>query len=468
MTARAAGVRALLAALLAGAVWGPARAGEAKAAPAPAPSPAAAAPEAAPAAVPDAAAAAAVEDGLAELIGKKLLPTYVFVGGASGVVISPDGLVLTNHHVAGSAKAWKVRTASGRAYVADVLGTDPVGDVLLLKMRGAAGLPAAELADSDALEVGQTVVAVGNPFGLGFSDESPTVTVGVISATHRYAGSYSDAVQTDAPLNPGNSGGPLFTLDGRLAGINGRISTRFGTTSNTGIGYAIPANQVRRFLPALKAAGGGTVEHGTIAGLRLKPFVPEAGQGEDRAVVGAVAAGSTAEQCGFRPGDEVLALDGQAIGHHARFAGVLGTYPAGAEVEVAVRRGGAEERLKVKLDVLHVPVPVDFGWLLARPTPESLRARGGLQVLRVAKDGPADKAGIKGGDVITEIEGLKLADPEAVAGLGEQGFEPGKAVKGRLRRTSRDAAGVESSEEIEFQVTPRKAPRLPVPRTFRR
>ncbi|HOX05238.1 MAG TPA: PDZ domain-containing protein [Planctomycetota bacterium] len=401
-------------------------------------------------------AARAVDGDMAGLI-RRLLPAYIFVGGGSGVIISPDGYALTNHHVAGTAKVWKVRTAAGKVYVADVAGTDPVGDILLLKLRNAQDVPHLELGNSDAVQVGQTVVAIGNPFGLGVVDEAPTVTVGVVSATHRYHGNYSDAIQTDAPVNPGNSGGPLMTLDGKVVGINGQIATRFGTRSNTGIGYAIPANQIRRFLPLLKEAKGGRVRHGTIRGLQLRPFVPDAAVGEDRAVVQAVRAGSTAETAGFKPGDEILAAGGEAIVNYARFAGVLGTWPAGSELEVVVRRDGAEKKLGVRLDVLPVAEPVDFGWTLEPANPEGLRRNQGLKVKEVRKDGPAEKAGIRAGDVLLELAEIELGSPFGVLNLLRTGFEGGQPVKGRLRRIIPEAggeAGKEKTEDSAFEIVP--------------
>jgi len=409
----------------------------------------------APAADPALAAARAIEDELARTV-RRLLPAYVFVGGGSGVTISPDGYVLTNHHVAGMAQVWKVRTAGGRVYVADLVGTDPVGDILLLKMRGAENVPCLELGDSDRLAVGQTVIAIGNPFGLGMIDEAPTVTVGVVSAAHRYHGNYSDAIQTDAPVNPGNSGGPLLTLDGKVVGINGQIATRFGTRSNTGIGYAIPANQIRRFLPLLKAAKGGKVHHGTIRGLTLKPFDPSVG-GEDKAVVGAVAPASTAAAAGLLPGDLIVSVAGEPVVNYARFAGVLGTWPAGAEIALVVRRGAEDKPLAVKLDVLPVPETVDFGWTLEPVNAAALRRNGGLKVHEVRKGGPADRAGLQAGDTLLELAGEQLATPPGVMALLRTGFESGRAVKGKLRRRvveGPDPAAAETVKDLDFEVTP--------------
>jgi S1-C subfamily serine protease len=400
---------------------------------------------------------AAADHELAAAI-KRVVPAYVFVGGGSGVAISADGYLLTNHHVAGRAKVWKVRQPDGKVWVADLVGTDPLGDVALLKMRGATDVPHVELGDSDAVRVGQTVIAIGNPFMLGMTDDAPTVTAGVVSATNRFHGNYTDAIQTDAPINPGNSGGPLMTVDGQLIGINGQIATRFGTRSNTGIGYAISINQIKRFLPALKAAEGGKVHHGTIGGLTLKAFNPNVG-GEDKAVVETVLEGYTAAAAGFKPGDRIVSVDHYPVINYSRFGGVLGTYPAGAHVTVRVRRGSADVDIRVKLDVRPIPSPVDFGWTFERVNAQSVRKDGGIRIKAVREGGPADKAGLKAGDVLTEFNGIKPDEPSRVVALLRMGFEPGLPVKGRVTRREKDAGGEESSREIAFEISPDKARR---------
>ena len=191
----------------------------------------------------------------------RLLATYVFVGSGSGVVVSADGLVLTNHHVIDGLDDFTVRFANGVARPSKLLGTDPVGDIALLRITDASDLPHADLAPLNALRVGSEVVAIGNPFGLGDLDDTPTLTSGVLSTSRIVRGGYTDAVQGDAPVNPGNSGGPLFTRDGRLLGINGQIRTVSGFRVNSGIGLAIASTQLGAFLPALAAADGGYVHH---------------------------------------------------------------------------------------------------------------------------------------------------------------------------------------------------------------
>jgi len=216
------------------------------------------------------AAALAVQDPVRTLekkvqeTGRKVSDAFVFIGGGSAVLISPDGWFLTNHHVGGTMdKGTTVWLSDGRSFRAKLVCTDPVGDLALFKLQDVKEkLPHVEFGDSDALEVGQYVVAVGNPFGLATTPAPdrrryPSVSLGVVSARHRYQQNYGDCIQTDAAVNPGNSGGPLVTLDGRLVGINGRIATRYMNRVNSGVGFAIAANQVKRFLPEMMEGGLG-------------------------------------------------------------------------------------------------------------------------------------------------------------------------------------------------------------------
>ncbi|OHB74229.1 MAG: hypothetical protein A2Z34_00480 [Planctomycetes bacterium RBG_16_59_8] len=286
-------------------------------------------------------------------IEEKSSPAFVFIGGGSGVVISPDGYMLTNHHVAGKSQTWQVFLGGGRRFMADMVGKDPFGDICLLKLRGAKDLPFVEFGDSDSLEMGEYVVAIGNPFMLGRSDYQPTVTVGVVSAIHRFQTNYSDAIQTDASINPGNSGGPLVDFQGKLLGINGQIMFRHGNKVNTGVGFAIPVSQIRRFLPALKKANGGEVNHGQILGLVFSSDWPD-GKG---APVQEVQKGTTAEKAGFQAGDWIVKVGPYSVVNPRRARGLLLTWPAGSAVKVVVRRGSEEKELTVTLDEWKVTPP---------------------------------------------------------------------------------------------------------------
>jgi serine protease Do len=178
---------------------------------------------------------------------------FVFIGDGSGVVISADGYILTNYHVAGSKDRWTVRLGDEeQTRVCDVIGRDEARDLCLLKIRGIENAPFIKLGNSETLETGQRVLALGDPFKLGEKSGGPAASVGVISALHRSQGKYTDAIQTDCAINPGNSGGPLLNLSGELIGINGQIISRYGK-NNTGVAFAIPSDQIKRALPELKS-----------------------------------------------------------------------------------------------------------------------------------------------------------------------------------------------------------------------
>jgi len=198
----------------------------------------------------------------ARALATRLLAAYVFIANGSGVVISPDGLVLTNHHVIeGEGADLDIRFAGGAVLKAKLLGSDPVGDIAVLKAEPKKPLPYVDLAPAEALIAGIPVLAVGDPFGLGDFDTTPSLSQGVLSCARIVREDYTDALQLDAPVNPGNSGGPLFDRAGRLLGINGQIRTLSGMRINSGVGLAIASTQLAAFLPHLRAAKGRYVHH---------------------------------------------------------------------------------------------------------------------------------------------------------------------------------------------------------------
>ncbi|RMG17189.1 MAG: PDZ domain-containing protein [Planctomycetota bacterium] len=349
-------------------------------------------------------AARAEEEALVALI-ERVSQAFVAIGGGSGVIISPEGEIITNDHVAGSREVgqqWTVIQPGGRFRQATLVAKDPRGDIALLKMVQPGPYPYVPLGDSDALEVGQRVLALGNPFGFS-KNGTPHASVGVISALHRYQGGYSDAIQTDTPINPGNSGGPLIDMQGRLVGINGRIAVRFGTRANTGVGYAIPANQIRAFLPTLRA--GGVVSHGKIEGLSLRE-APGAGG----AMVRAVRPGSSAARAGLREGDLIVAAGGRPVSSPRRFQGIVGTLPAGAPLPIRVRRGEEELEVSVELsprDRRLITKGAYMGVVLAP-------GEGGAEIEEVVAGSPAATAGLQTGDVIRLIDGQRVRNARTV------------------------------------------------------
>lgn len=333
-----------------------------------------------------------------EALLEEVRRAFVFIGGGSGVVIHPSGLVLTNDHVAGESGRWSVRV-DGRLLEADLVGTDPVGDLALLRLDGPGPFTYVQLGRSADLAIGDPVIAVGNPFGVAGRSGDPTVTFGLVTALNRFQDSYSDAIQTDAALNPGNSGGPLLDRHGRLVGINGRIDPRHGARANTGIGLAIPVDQIKRFLPLLAQARGQGVYHGVLRGLELDE--EEADGIKDGAEVTSVAEDSEAERAGLQVGDRIIAIDGAPVPNAARFRGLLGTYPGMSWVELAVRGADAGERaLGVVLQPL---VPAAFA-------AEFRNEAGGRMVYvdKLTPGGAAERAGMQVGDRLVAVDGQPI------------------------------------------------------------
>ncbi|HXX92320.1 MAG TPA: PDZ domain-containing protein [Planctomycetota bacterium] len=357
-----------------------------------------------------------------EECSRRISERFVFFLGGSGVFITEDGYCLTNHHVAGTQNQTKVTLFSGKQLPAKLVCTDSVGDLSLFKVQGAEGekFPFVELGDSDRLEVGQYVLACGNPFGITLPAEDnrmyPTLTLGIVSALHRYQGEYFDCIQTDAAVNPGNSGGPLITLDGKLVGINGRIATRYMNRVNSGVGYAIPSVQIRAFLPEMMKGGdGGKAFHGMLTGLSLEMGPPGAG-----ARVLAVRPDSAADRTGLRKGDLVTEVNGYRIFNRERFLGVTGMYPVGTEISLKIQR--ADEKLEVKgrLDKYN---RMELAGLSLPQRPERSRPKGagflgimieeakeGVKVAYVTSGSPADDADLREGDLLVKLGNRKISD----------------------------------------------------------
>ena len=271
-------------------------------------------------------------------------------GGGSGVVITPDGYALTNFHVVQPAGTYmKCGMADGKLYEAIIVGIDPVGDVALIKLLGRDDFPAATLADSDLVQVGDWCFAVGNPFLLA-TDFQPTVTYGIVSGVHRYqppSGTlleYADCIQTDAAINPGNSGGPLYDARGALIGINGRGSFEKRGRVNVGVGYAISINQIKKFLGCLRA--GRIVDHATLG-------ATVSASDDGRVLVSNILESSDAYRRGLRYDDEIVSFGGRPIGTVNAFKNALGIYPKGWRVPLVLRRDGKEQEVHVRLTGVH-------------------------------------------------------------------------------------------------------------------
>jgi serine protease Do len=341
------------------------------------------------------------EDELTKVI-EKATAAFVFVGGGSGVVVSPDGYILTNDHVAGDRKQWTVRIeGTGSLVVCDLVGTDPVGDLALLKARDVKDLPYLEFGDMSKVRVGQQVLAVGDPFKLADVEGPPAASFGTISALHRFQNNYSDAIQTDSAINPGNSGGPLLTLDGKLIGITGQIMSRFGAKASTGIGYAIPVDQILRFYPLLRQAEGRAVYHGTLPdGLSFLSRTDET----QVASIDSIDPGSEAEKSGFKVNDRVVNVDGKRVYNYPRLLGIIGSYPENTVLDVQVEREGKLVSFKLTLPRKQLPPRPTYVATMGVKL-EQARTLDGLRVTNVDKNSPAERAGLTVGDVITSIDG---------------------------------------------------------------
>jgi Do/DeqQ family serine protease len=323
----------------------------------------------------------------------------------SGVIVSPDGWVLTNNHVVERGARFRVGLLDGRELLAKVVGTDPSSDLAVLKLDTREKLPFATMGRSDGLLIGETVVAIGNPFGL-----SHTVTTGVVSAVHRNfrAGDRTlfDFVQTDASINPGNSGGALLDIEGRLVGVN----TAILGDRNAGIGFAIPIDRARRIAEDLIAHGA--VREGYI-GIAVKDLPGREGSAADASggvVVTGVDPGSPAARAGVRKGDVVEAVQGFAPQDAEEFRFRVRDLAVGATARLDLLRGGGKVAAKVTAVDLS---PERVRELVARRTGLSLgeqRVRGGAVVVvrKVAPASAAARVGIQPGDLVREVNSTEV------------------------------------------------------------
>jgi serine protease Do len=358
-------------------------------------------------------------------------------GIGSGVVVTKDGYILTNNHVVDGADEVKVALQDGREFTAKVVGRDPKSDVAVIKID-AKDLPAIQMADSDKVEVGDVVLAVGNPFGIG-----QTVTTGIVSATGRGGTlglDYEDFIQTDAAINPGNSGGALVDAEGRLIGINTAILSRSG--GNQGIGFAIPANLAKDVMTSL--VRDGKVTRG-YAGMWIQDVTPALAQEfnlkeHNGALISDVAPKSPAEKAGFKNGDVVTEYNGKLVtdSRHLKLS-VARTQP-GETATVKVIRDGKSETLTLKVKELPGTEDVaksgkalendDNGTLngvtvgdLDQQSRRQFNLPGsvnGVVVTDVAPDSAAAEAGLKPGDVIQEINRKPVKTAEEAVKMTEK------------------------------------------------
>jgi serine protease Do len=366
----------------------------------------------------------------------------------SGFIIDPSGFIVTNNHVIPS-DSITVTLADGVTLPAKVVGRDPKTDLALLKVNPRTPLPAAKFGNSDTAEVGDWVMAIGDPFGIG-----STVTAGIVSARNRNinSGDYDDFIQTDAPINRGNSGGPLFDMDGNVIGINSAIFSPSG--GSVGIGFSIPSNLARQVVGQLRQFGG--TRRGWI-GVRIQQVTPEIAEGLGvnnvrGALVTNVTNGGPAARAGLRNGDLITGFDGKPVGDDRALPRIVADTPIGKTVSLDMLRRGQKQTLKITVQRLAeddkavksakpAPPPTKTASRLARmgltlgaldaPARAKFKVGAGVQgvlVTAVEEGSVAGEKKLRAGDVIVEISSQPVKTVQEVSGKIEADAKAGKKV----------------------------------------
>ncbi len=351
------------------------------------------------------------------------------MGQGSGFIISSDGYIMTNNHVVADADKVTVQLLDGREYEAKIIGTDPPTDVALIKIDADEKLPALKLGDSDLLEVGDWVLAFGNPFGL-----SHTLTAGIVSAKGRSGiglNDFENFIQTDAAINPGNSGGPLVNLDGEVIGMNSAIFTRSG--GYMGIGFAIPINMAKNIRQQL-------VKHGGVTRGRLGVYIQDLNKNlaesfdidqREGILIAQVMEDSPAEKAGLEQGDVILKLNGKKVVKVADFRNQIAMTRPGSTVKLLVLRDGKRKTIKATIGTMETdekghPVSSnklpELGMSLQKLTPDLAEQFGyedahGVLVTDVESGSIAARAGIRQGNLIEEVNRTEVNSPDQIKKL---------------------------------------------------
>ena len=372
-----------------------------------------------------------------QMMPQQQQPNRTVEARGSGFIISADGYVVTNNHVVNGATKVTVTLDDGTTLQAKIIGRDPKTDVALLRVKPTGKLPFIDLGDSDDVQPGEWVIAVGNPYGLG-----GTVTAGIVSALGRdlHSGAYNDFIQVDAPINHGNSGGPLFTQDGKVVGINSMIISPNGGGS-IGIGFAIPSNTVKSVVEQLEKTGHVTRGYFGIEGQDISPTMaqalnlksPEPGAPPHGTLVASVSKGSPAEKAGIKSGDVILTLNGHPVKNGHDLAVKVVAIAPGTDATVNLLRDGKPMDVKFTVGNLanqdHGGDGADssqsagagkLGVSLASLTPRARQELGlddsvqGAVVADVVQGSPADQSGIRPGDIIVGVGNHITPSPKAV------------------------------------------------------
>lgn len=337
----------------------------------------------------------------------------------TGFIMDKDGFIITNNHVIEGADEIQVKLKNGKEYPAEIIGKDPTTDLALIKVEAEDDLPVLPMGDSDSLEIGQWVLAIGSPFGL-----EQTVTAGIISAKGRVigAGPYDDFIQTDASINPGNSGGPLINMAGEVVGINTAI-----VAGGDGIGFAIPVNVAKDVFEQLKESGEVTRGWLGVAIQSLDQDLKEYYGVESGVLIAEVFEGDPADEAGIKANDIVLSINGQTVDSSRDLTRLIAGLDVGSKAEVRVNRDGKEKTFTVKIarrddEKLLASgsgnsgsMESDLGIEISDITPEisrqfNLGSSEGVIVVEVAPDSKGAEAGIAKGDVIKEINHQPVKD----------------------------------------------------------
>ena len=388
-----------------------------------------------------------LQDLFKDFLGPQNVPRHVTSLG-SGFIIDTAGLVVTNNHVIENADQITVTLNDGTSLPAKLIGRDDKTDLALLKVQPKKPLPAAHWGNSDTARIGDWVIAIGNPFGLG-----STVTAGIVSARNRdiAAGPYDDFIQTDAPINRGNSGGPLFDMDGNVVGVNSAIFSPSG--GSVGIGFSIPANLAHQVIDQLHKFG--TVRRGWL-GVRVQGVNDDLAEGfglssRTGALVAEVSGNGPAAHSGLHKGDLIVRFDGKPVGDNRALPRLVADTPVGKKVSIEYLRGGQKMTAQVVLGKLpgsgnpapkKPPAPPkgskhhpSLGLSLAAIDGEA-RAKyrigkdvQGVVITAVDPRGPAAEKSIRPGDVIVEVQNQAVRSPDEVSKRVEADAKAGKKVE---------------------------------------
>lgn len=369
----------------------------------------------------------------------------------SGFILSSDGYILTNNHVVDHADKVTVRLQDRRTLTAKVVGTDPTYDIAVLKVDAGGSLPAVSIGDSRSLKAGQWVLAIGSPFGFDY-----TVTQGIVSAVGRNLGekdqAYTSFIQTDVPINRGNSGGPLFNMQGQVVGINSQIYSNTG--DYTGVSFSIPIDVAMNAVRQIK--NGGYVTRGQL-GVMVGPLTDDIVKGlklgnNNGAIVVQVTAGSGAEKAGLQPGDIILRYNGQAINQGADLPPLVGMSKPGSKATVDILRNGKKQAVQVTVGTAPRDGTASPGNAETSPKQTGLAALGlsvqeldadtrqqmglksgeGVQISDITGSVAAD-AGLQQGDVILMVGQQKIGSVAAFRSA-TQGVKPGQTLLLLVRR----------------------------------